>query len=423
MAIDLSLVRITRLLKQLGNPHRSSYNSIHIAGTNGKGSTIAYLSAIFTASRVRTGKFTSPHLISYNDCVAINNESYPMPQFEKVHKMVEMENTKWALGCTEFEVLTATAFKIFQLENVQLALIEVGLGGLLDATNVLEPPTGSECGGVREGGVIACGITKIGIDHESFLGTTLKEISLQKAGIIKPHVPVVVDGTNSVDTLDVVREVAQKYESKLIISDAGSFSNMGKLLSLSPLVGEYQAHNLSVALNILDVLKDRLPITKQAIEEGISKTAWPGRLQSLTDSRTGISFLLDGAHNESAAIELAKYLHTIRPQDSQKGLIFIMAMTNGKAVGNIFKHILEKDLDTVFPVTYSPPENMPFVRSYLAAKLAEIATEYVSDVRIENNATVSEIFQKLAQMRKAGDLRKIVVCGSLYLCSDVLRAI
>lgn len=417
MAIDLSLVRISRLLKLLGNPHRSTYNSIHVAGTNGKGSTIAYLSAILTAARIRTGKFTSPHLISYNDCVAINNESYPMPQFEKVHQMVEMENKKWSLGCTEFEVLTATAFKIFQLENVQLALIEVGLGGLLDATNVLEPATDSE------GGVIACGITKIGIDHESFLGSTLKEISSQKAGIIKSQVPVVVDGTNYIDTLDVVRQVAKEHQSHLVESYAAQFPNMEKLLSLSTLVGAYQAQNLSVALNILHLLRSQLSVPEAAIEEGISKTVWPGRLQSLVDAKTRIPFILDGAHNESAAIELGKYLRTIRGTDaSTNGLIFIIAMTNRKAAGNIFQHILEKNADTVFPVTFTPPHNMPFVRSYLAAKLAEIASEYVSDVRMEENATVSKIFDKIADIRSSGDLRKIVICGSLYLCSDVLRA-
>lgn len=416
MAIDLSLVRIARLLKHLGNPHRTTYNSIHIAGTNGKGSTIAYLSAIFTAARIRTGKFTSPHLISYNDCVAINNESYPMPQFEKVHRMVESENNKWSLGCTEFEVLTATAFKIFQLENVQLALVEVGLGGLLDATNVLDPATETE------GGVIACGITKIGIDHESFLGSTLKEISLQKAGIIKRQVPVVVDGSNSVDTLDVVRQVAKEHQSELVESDAAKLPNIEKLLSLSTLVGTYQAQNLSVALNILHLLRDRLPVTEEAIEEGVRRTVWPGRLQSLVDRKTGLPFLLDGAHNESAAIELAKYLHTVRGSGaSTNGLIFIIAMTNGKAAGKIFQHILEKELDTVYPVTFTSPHNMPYVRSYLAAKLAEIASEHVSDVRIEEDATVSQIFGKIKELRAAGDLRKIVVCGSLYLCSDVLR--
>lgn len=419
MVVDLSLVRITRLLAYLGNPHRSTYNAIHIAGTNGKGSTIAYLSAILTAARINTGKFTSPHLISYNDCVAINNETYPLPKFENVHRMVKQENVRWSLGCTEFELLTATAYKIFEVEKVLLALVEVGLGGLLDSTNVLEPATSAS------GGVIACGITKIGIDHESFLGSTLLEIALQKAGIIKLGVPVVVDGTNNPQVLEVMKQKAQENGSILVEANATTTANLEELLTYSKLVGAYQAQNLSVALNILKVLRERnhVYLSENDLKEGISATTWPGRLQTLVDPKTKLLILLDGAHNESAAIELGTYLNTLRTRNEEpEGLIFVVAMTTGKAADKVFLHIFDETADTVYPVGYTSPENMPMVKSYTAEALGAIAKKHVADVRLELDGNLDLIFQKLLQNRLAGDDRNIVVCGSLYLCSDVLRA-
>lgn len=360
-----------------------------------------------------------------------------MQQFEQVHQMVERENTKWALGCTEFELLTATAYKIFELENVQLALVEVGLGGTLDATNVLEPATDE-----FPGGVVACGITKIGIDHESFLGSTLLEIALKKAGIIKPGVPVVVDGTNAPEVLAVVREKALREKCLLVEAEAAKTPGLFEYLSLSKLVGSYQAQNLSVALNLVQILrKHSFAIPDGAVSEGVGATKWPGRLQTLVDPETGLSVLLDGAHNESAAIELGQYLTQIRaenkngshasvPKDSSSvdstsntnGLIFVVAMTNGKAADKIFLHVTQRNTDTVYAATFTPPLNMPTVKCYTAEKLASIAQNYVTDVRIAPT-TVREIFTQLQANRLAGDHRSIVICGSLYLCSDILRTL
>lgn len=129
MPIDLGLSRVTKLLRHLGNPHINTYKSIHIAGTNGKGSTVAYLSSILTQAKVRNGRFTSPHMVYYNDSICINNEVYPLAKFKSISDYVQKENTSLRLGCTEFELLTVTAFKIFELERVELAIIEVGLGG------------------------------------------------------------------------------------------------------------------------------------------------------------------------------------------------------------------------------------------------------------------------------------------------------
>lgn len=326
--------------------------------------------------------------------------------------MVEQENARWNLGCTEFELLTATAYKIFELEKVQLALVEVGLGGLLDATNVLQPPSDGM------GGVVACGITKIGIDHESFLGSTLPEIAMKKAGIIKPGVPVVVDGTNPPEVLETIRSKADQEGSR-VVEATHDTKNLAHFLSFSTLVGAYQAQNLALALNIIKLLSNQnICVSDEIIEKGIRATTWPGRLQTIVDPETKLSMLLDGAHNEGAAVELGAYLrHKFRPN----GLIFIVGMTNGKAADKIFLHLIERDVDTVYPVTFTAPENMSQVRCYTTERLGAIAQGFANDVRIEQGG-LREIFSKLLVNRREGDVRDIVVFGSLYLCSDVLRS-
>lgn len=425
MPIELGLSRITRLLSHLGNPHLS-YKSIHIAGTNGKGSTIAYLSSILTQAKVRNGRFTSPHLLQYNDCISINNQTYSSVKFEEVRQLVKSLNEKLALGCTEFEVLTVTAFKIFEIEQVELALIEVGLGGRLDATNVLQPfDFGSK--EKSKGGVIVAGITKVGIDHESFLGSTLKKIAFEKAGIIKRLIPTVADMTNSEDAIEVVTAKAKEESSPLSLVDETNTPMTKELISLSPLKGDYQLQNLSMALTIVDILKSQNHgtiterLTTENIRSGIEHTSWPGRLQYIEDQRTKVGILLDGAHNESAAIELGKFLSSKRADDT--GIIFVIALTKGKSIANLLKHITVKSKDTIIPTTFTPPAEMPWVLSYGAEDVSAAASEYADDVKTTGNTSVSDVFEQLKALRDNGDARPIVICGSLYLCSDVLRYI
>lgn len=431
MPIDLSLARISRLLAHLGNPHHSSYRCVHVAGTNGKGSTIAYLSAVLLAARVYTGRFTSPHLVSYNDCVAINNETYPMPKFSRVHQMVTREDARLGLRCTEFELLAATAFKIFQLENVQLALVEVGLGGLLDATNVLQPDD-------RSAGVVVCGITKICLDHMGLLGTTLTQIAAQKAGIIKKGVPVVVDASNVPEVLLVVQTTADAHGSAVVAARACESPDVAHLIPFSPLRGAYQEQNLAVALGILRILADQgvVAVDEVTIRRGLAATVWPGRLQTVVDPHTQLTVLLDGAHNKNAAVELGRHLQILREKKEEtgvthadqnnasagSGLVFVVALTRGKAADDIFRHILRPH-DTVYPVTFTTPEHMPFVECCSAEEVAESARKHCANVRNHGLKTVDAVFRHLLENKRAGDCRDVVVCGSLYLCSDVLRYI
>lgn len=427
MPIDLGLSRVTRLLQRLGNPHISTYNSIHIAGTNGKGSTIAYLSSIFTQCNIRNGRFTSPHIVHYNDCICINNEVYPLSKFEKVNELVVLENDHMQLGCTEFELLTVTAFKIFELEKVELAIIEVGLGGKLDATNVLELNKLTESGA----GVIATAITKIGIDHENLLGSTIREIATQKAGIIKQFIPCVADKTNQKEALEVISETATSCHSELIFVDGYDTGKVSNLLKVSPLKGIYQSQNLAIALKLIDLLNSQehkefqnldgtSKITDELIKKGIENVKWQGRLQTIIIPNTGLTLLLDGAHNESAAIELGKYLSTF--QDRDQGLIFIIAVTKGKDIGKLLKHITNKDTDKIIITSFTVPENMPWISSLDVTELKAISSNYVNDVEVPfTDTNISNILNYVLVIKQNGDKRKVVVCGSLYLCSDVLR--
>lgn len=420
MGINLALSRITKLLQILGNPHKS-YKSIHIAGTNGKGSTVTYLTSILTKAQIKNGRFTSPHLLYYNDCISIDNETYPLQKFKEVSEMVSKENSSHELGCTEFELLTVTAFKIFELEKIEYAVIEVGLGGKLDATNVLTPFTSEE-----KGGVVVSGITKIGIDHENFLGSTFSEIASQKAGIIKDRIPVVADNSNNQEVIEVIKQKASSTNSDLYLVDGinpsdpkiGISPSRAQLLrSFSPLKGTYQLQNLSVALQIIELLKKDIPITESNIEEGIKTVVWPGRLQLV--KYKNLDLLIDGAHNESAAQELSTFLKSYR----EDGIIFIMALSKGKSVGNLMKYVVE-DSDTLIASRFSPPENMPWVSSYNVEDIERVGEQYFKSViKSNNDSSIEDILDKVAKMVETGDRRKVVVCGSLYLCSDVLRLV
>ncbi|KAF3994010.1 hypothetical protein FT663_00030 [Candidozyma haemuli var. vulneris] len=407
MSIELGLSRVRKLLKLL--PKAGKLKCVHVAGTNGKGSTLAYVSSILNEANIRHGRFTSPHTMSVNDCVTINRQVLPMDSFKKAKKEVQEHNDDNGIGCTEFEILTCAVYMIFAMEHLELSLIEVGLGGRLDATNIL-----------NEDEVLVSAITKVGIDHESFLGDTISQIAKEKAGIIKKGVDCVVDSTNNKEALQAIREKASHEGSPL--HEVSSSPLTRKLIELSPLKGKYQEQNLAVALEIVSLLKEKhsFKISDEAIKRGITKTSWPGRLQTVKDPKTGIEVLIDGAHNESAAIELAAFLESYR--DGDKGIIFVVALTKGKSVENLLKHIVKADKDTIIPTEFSPPEDMPWVKCYDTEYLAQEAKKY-ANLGATDIANPQDLFAHLQSLKQQGDDRKIVVCGSLYLCADILRAI
>lgn len=430
MGIDLGLKRVVRLLGLLGDPHKTNWYALHVAGTNGKGSVCAYLSSVFCAASIPNGRFTSPHLIDRWDAITINGSAVPESVFKSVEKMVRETDKDHDVGATEFELLTVTAYEIFRREKVRVAVIEVGLGGRLDATNVLLP---CEDASEQDWGVIATVITKIGLDHQSFLGSTLGQIAKEKAGIIKPFVPCIVDGTNDPEVLKVVRKVAEENGSSLkestpIDVKGSAFtetSNFGVIDSkLSPLQGQYQASNLGCAANTLSKIAHVFPgLTRDQVLLGFKQTKWPGRLQSLNlklapgskDSAT-VPVLLDGAHNFQAAKRLSEHIDTTLRTDGNANITFITAFTKGKDFSDILRLVL-KPGDKVVTTEFGSVDGMPWVSSCKSSETAKVCEEILETPV----STTSNVKEAVIQVAQTGSSNPIVIFGSLYLASDVLR--
>ncbi|EDO14748.1 hypothetical protein Kpol_297p9 [Vanderwaltozyma polyspora DSM 70294] len=417
MSINLGLSRITKLLEHVGNPHRN-LRVIHIAGTNGKGSVCSYLTSILQQKR-SVGKFTTPHLCHITDSITINNIPISSKLYNDLRTSLESLNVKYQLECTEFELLTCTALKYFSDTRCSVCVIEVGLGGRLDATNVI--PGDNK---------LACGITKIGLDHESILGNTLSSIASEKAGIITKGLKyVVIDGSNNNEVIKVVRERSEKIGCTLIVTNPNKKSNFLTTKSWGeiefdklPLNGEYQIYNLDVAISILDALHNSevISINRAELKKGLSSVTWPGRLQELelnysNTSKYTIPILLDGAHNGAAAIELNKY---IRGKYGERPLLFMIAITKGKEISTIFKSLI-RPCDKVIVTQFDKVEGMPWIKATDPNELADIIRKgYTQDVVPTNS--IETAVNLLASIHKE-DARPTVVCGSLYLCGQLLN--
>ncbi|CAI4035587.1 hypothetical protein SMKI_13G2370 [Saccharomyces mikatae IFO 1815] len=419
MAIELGLSRITKLLEHLGNP-QNSLRVLHVAGTNGKGSVCTYLSSVLQQKSYQIGKFTTPHLVHVTDSITINNKPIPLERYQDIRLQLEALNKSHSLKCTEFELLTCTAFKYFYDVQCQWCVIEVGLGGRLDATNVI-PGSNKAC----------CGITKIGLDHESFLGNTLSEISREKAGLITEGVPfAVIDGTNEPSVIKVVKDRCRALGCKLFVTDSQLNGNIIETkawgcfnLEELPLNGEYQIFNLRVAVGMLDYMQINglIDINKNEVIARLAKVDWPGRLYRMDyrydnlSNRT-LSILMDGAHNGSAAIELAKYL---RKEYGDQPLTFVMAVTHGKSLEPLLQPLL-RPVDRIILTQFNNVEGMPWIHAADPKEIKSfISTHgYTSDVAIESD--LHRVLPSLAYVSEE-QRRPIVVCGSLYLCGELLR--
>ncbi len=419
MPIIPGLARIDKLLQLLHLP--LTFRTIHVSGTNGKGSIVSYLSSILSTSLIPTGRFTSPYLRYRWDSIAINNKSIDEDVFLKWEDKVNGINKEFKIGASEFEVMTAIAFGVFQEQNVEIAIVECGLGGLLDSTNIL---TGAK--DTDKGGVICSVISKIGLDHEGFLGSTLPEIATHKAGIIKYKIPIVVDGSNNAGVLDTITRRANQMEAPITITSPslkrediletrfGSIS-----LDSTPLPGSFQASNLSCALTALESVHKYFPsalskVSRESVLQGIRSVVWEGRLQHLTLERDGkkVTFLLDGAHNGSAAIELGKYVdENIRANG--KGVHYVMAFTQGKDLGSILPPLLTTE-DRVTVTQFGDIDGMPWIRPQRPEAVAEQMKPFTPNVSVDHNP-LSAVFSCVNE-------DNAVVCGSLYLASLLLRS-
>ncbi len=392
--IDLGLDRVFSLLAKLGNPH-DRVPIIHVAGTNGKGSVCAYLSSVLTTAGYRTGRYTSPHLIDWCERICINEKPIASSILERLLLEIETAIADDPTP-TQFELFTVAAWLYFARENVDIAVMEVGLGGRLDATNVCDRP-------------LVTAITSIGMDHWQQLGETLSDIATEKAGILKRDRPLVV-GNLPPEAENAVRKRIEETNCPAVWTTAAmereTASHPDGLRSLSyhnidyqiPLLGEFQRINSAIAIDILLQLRQQgfnLPDT--AIQAGMSRTKWPGRMQWVTwrDRR----ILIDGAHNAAAAKMLRSYVEILPTP-----VTWVMGMLATKDCVGIFKALLrEGDRLFLVPVPNANSANLEELEK-LANKVCPQLQQCKSYLELESALEVAV----------QGD-RPIVLCGSLYL--------
>ncbi|KUI74195.1 putative dihydrofolate synthetase [Cytospora mali] len=392
--IELGLSRITRLLAHTPQ----TWNAIHVAGTNGKGSTCAYLSAMLHATGRSTARFNSPHFIDRWDCITINEKPVSEGLFLETERLIKERDSRERIGASEFELLTATAFEIMTRENVEFGVIEVGVGGSLDATNALKHKAVTV-------------ITKIGLDHQFLLGDTIEEIALTKAGIMRTGIPCVVDQSNTPSVLRVIQEHAKSVGAQVSFPPIPSdLTNRLSAEGFEP----HQTQNIASALEAFRLacpnedgsLKKLLPI--------IYQTQLPGRLQKLPIS-PGRDVLLDGAHNVQSAEVLAGYVSKHLRGDG-KPVTWILAASQGKDVSGILE-VLLKPKDIVTAVQFGPVEGMPWVKPQEPRQILDAAGNCGADTyESEASADISNVLNTAVDKRGP-----VVVAGSLYLVSDILR--
>ncbi|PSR80565.1 Mur ligase [Coniella lustricola] len=358
--IELGLSRISRLLQHTPQ----TWQAIHVAGTNGKGSTCAYIAALLHASGKSCARFNSPHFVDRWDCITINERPVSESRFLAAERLVKERDQREAIGASEFELLTATAFELLHAAQVDFGVIEVGLGGALDATNALKHKAVTV-------------ITKIGLDHQALLGNTLEEIAAQKAGILRGGAFCVVDESNPPEVLRVVEERALAVGAGVV--HAGPSPKEAELLARHGFE-PHQVQNVASALQAFQLACPELPADLETALPAIKQAHIPGRLQRV--DLDGAKILLDGAHNVQSAEVLAHYVDTHLRADGQP-VTWVLAASDGKDVSGILE-VLVRPHDLVTAVQFGAVDGMPWVRpqdphAILAAAAQLGASTFTSD--------------------------------------------
>ena len=407
--IDLSLERMERLLARLGNPERKLPPVIHIAGTNGKGSTLAMMRAMMEAAGLKVHAYVSPHLVRFHERIRICGELISEP--ELVALLEECEVANGTEPITFFEITTAAAFLAFARMPADYLLLEVGLGGRLDATNVIAKPAVSV-------------ITSIGLDHQQYLGETVEEIAREKAGVLKRGC-VGVLGQNSPEVREEIERMAEQVGAPLQISgqEWQAYTQHGRLvfqdedglldLPLPALAGPHQIDNAGNAIAALRTLKDER-ITEDAIAEGLRKVTWPARMQNLGDGHLrpfvsqGTELWLDGGHNGPASPVVAQTLRDMAKR-GPKPVVLIWGMLNTKSPGAFIANF--KGLADEVICLAIPDEANAISADELAAVAAREGLKA---------STANSIPKALEQACLSHPAPRILICGSLYLAGHVL---
>ncbi len=408
--IDLSLGRIERLLAALGHPEEKLAPVVHIAGTNGKGSTLAFLRAMLEAAGNRVQVYTSPHLVRFHERIRLTGGPIPEPDLAALLETCEAANGEAPI--TFFEITTAAAFLAFAREPADILLLETGLGGRLDATNLIARPR-------------LTAISPISVDHVQFLGGTLEEIAFEKAGILKPGVPAAI-GPQAPEALTVIERRAAELGAPLhrhgqewqvrpegSAGDGGLvFKGRGKTQNYPApaLPGAHQIENAGLALACAELLEG-FGLDTAACKTGLARAEWPGRLQRLTRGPL-IELLpedwelwLDGGHNAAAGAALARDLAEWR----ERPLHLVYGMLNTKGAQG-FLRPLAPCAETLHAVEI-PGEP--------ASLSAEEAAREATEAGLQAQASPS-IAAALRAIAMDGTSGRVLICGSLYLAGQVL---
>ena len=401
--IKLGLERIKFLLKKLGNPEKKM-KMLHVAGTNGKGSVCAMLGSI-VGEKYRVGVYTSPNLVDVRERITINGRMISKNDFSRIMTKVKKINVPSCFGHpTFFETLTAVALKYFCEKNIDFAVLEVGLGGRLDATNVVKP--------------LVSVITNVSMEHENILGSSLKKIANEKAGIIKKKVPVVTSAENK-KVLGVIKKVCRMKKCKLVdVSrmriervehnlDGQTFNiRTGKHVYSNlriPLLGKHQLVNVATALSAVELLN---VFSENNVRKGLSKTSWPGRLEIICKNPL---IVVDGAHNPDG---MKKLKSAVMEYFNYDKLILVLGILSDKNIKKMVKIV--SPLPDRIVITKPDTE-----RAADPKTIKNEAEKYIRTVVVKDNVKSALDYAK--SIAKKNDM--ILVTGSLYTVGDVKKAI
>lgn len=398
--VKWGLERIERILASLGDPHLD-YPVLHVGGTNGKGSVARIWAEVLQAAGFRTGLYTSPHLISFRERILVDGRPLPDELLEEWSRDLRPLLVREAPSF--FEAATALAFLALSRFGAEVAVVEVGMGGRLDATNVVNP--------------VLTAVTNVGVDHAGMLGETQEAIAREKAGILKPGIPVFT-ATDDLTALAVLTEEAVLREALLhkVPPPEGRVQLDGVVLRLvtkrwgaldldSPLIGRHQLRNLALAVHALEALPPRLPVSARAVKEGVRRTRVPGRFQ--VERERGRTWILDIAHNPDAVRALTRTIEEVNPPRPRIGVVGIL---DDKPWKEMLRE-LDSALDGMILTT---PISAPKARSWEP----EIAAQALSPDRVELSAGVGAAME--AARTRAGPSGTVVVTGSAYTVGECL---
>lgn len=395
--IKLELDTISNILNQLDNPEKK-YPMVHVAGTNGKGSTATYIASILQKAGFKTGVYTSPHLVQFNERITINGAPISNEDVVKAYKAVHKAGTG-ERKATFFEIATAMGFYHFAKESVQWAVIETGMGGRFDATNIIKPKVSV--------------ITNLSIEHTEYLGNTIKALAKEKGGIIKACTPVVT-GVSQPSGLKVIKEIAKEKSSDLYIykrdfsarKESGqnvyTYKGVHKKFNhlIKPLPGAHQKENLCLALAACELIFDNLD--ENLVKEGLAITKWPGRLEHVKDNPL---IIIDGAHNLKAAKVLGKYLDATL---KNRKLTLVIGILDDKPHEKMLKSLVPCAENIIITKAKIDRSLEPSILKKAVQKITDTPVMIIEDVK---NAVSHAI-------DISGDEDAVCIAGSLYVAGE-----